>query len=67
MNTKLRQTFSTVLTNLIINLESLKYNWQGSSHGGSMVTSPTGIQGDGGSIPGLAQWVQDSVLPWPMV
>ena len=34
-----------------------------SSHHGSVITNPTSIQEDTGSIPGLAQWVKDVVLP----
>ena len=34
----------------------------GSSHHGSVVTNPTKIHEDVGSIPGLAQWVKDPVL-----
>ena len=33
-----------------------------SSHCGSVVTNPTRIEEDKGSIPGLAQWVKDLVL-----
>ena len=35
----------------------------GSSRCGSAVTKLTRIHGDLGSIPGLAQWVEDPVLP----
>ena len=38
-----------------------------SSHRGSVVTNPTSIHKDMGSIPGLAQWVKDSASLWAMV
>ena len=43
---------------------ALKRNNKGGSYRGSLVTSPTSIHEDAGSIPDLAQWFKDLALPW---
>ena len=43
------------------NLQRKKYFW--SSHRGAVETNPTRNHEVAGSIPGLAQWVKDPVLP----
>ena len=45
----------------------IKMSQVGSSHCGLVVTNLTGIHEDVGSIPGLAQWVKDPPLSWPVV
>ena len=48
---------------LTVKLKNLKSAHSGSFHRGSVVTSPTSIHKDLGSIPGISQWVKDPALP----
>ena len=42
-------------------------SWFWNLHHGSMVTNLTSIHEDEGLIPDLDQWVEDLVLPWPVI
>ena len=50
-----------------MNQKTLKIYESKSSHCGSVVTNPTSIHEDEGSIPSLAQWVKDLALPQAVV
>ena len=52
------ETLALFVTGLI----NTKKNW--SSRIAQLFTNMTSSHGDTGSIPGLAQWVKDPVLPW---
>ena len=51
-----------ISVNLFFPEKNIEIN-SGSSHCGAVEMNPTSIREDMGSIPGLAQWVKDLVLP----
>ena len=57
---KHHQLFCVLLSVVFLSLQKT----EGSSYCGSMVTNPTSIREDGGSISGPVQWVKDPVLLW---
>ena len=52
-----------ILGMIVICFLKSKLKFLGSSRWGSVVTNPRSIHEDVGSIPSLAQWVKDLVLP----
>ena len=46
---------------------NLKKLYTGVSIMAQLLANPASIHEDEGSIPGLAQWVEDPALPWAMV
>ena len=52
----------TVPPGVIADIKNLR-----SSHRGSAEMNPTSIHEDACSIPGLAQWLKDTAVPWAAV
>ena len=48
---------------MLMMVEKIKWEHPWSSHHGSAVTNLTSVHKVGGSIPGLTQWIKDTLLP----
>ena len=57
----------TPINSVFIEAQQSKELQSRSSHCGSVEMNLTSIHEDTGSIPALAQWVKDPVLPWAVV